>query len=109
MAHYFDDIFTRHISQPKSNTNTPRLRRSSTNRSIGARSDFESSVNGDHEEDARSLGNSVATDNPERERERNEANAHVAHYVSEQLERVRSRDAAVFENDDEYEAQLDHY
>ena len=48
MAHYFDDIFTRHVSQPKSSK--PSLRRSSTSRSIGARSDFDASVNGDDEE-----------------------------------------------------------
>lgn len=53
------------------------------------------------------MGNSVVTDNPDRDQERNEANAHVAQYVSEQLERVRSHDSTVFENDDEYEAQLD--
>jgi hypothetical protein len=53
------------------------------------------------------MGNSVATDNLERERERNEANAHVAQYVSERLERVRSYDTEAFVNEDEYEAQLD--
>jgi hypothetical protein len=106
MAHYFDDIFTRHVKEPKSSK--PRLRRSSTARSISARSDFDS-VNGDHDDDAQSVGNSVATDNADRQREQSEANAHVAHYVSEQLERVRSRDSAVFENDDEYEAQLDDH
>jgi len=105
MAHYFDDMFTRQVSQPKSSK--PSLRRSSTSRSIGARSDFDASINGDDEDGVRSMGNSVATDNPERERERNEANAHVAQYVSEQLERIRSRDSTVFENEDEYEAQLD--
>jgi len=105
MAHYFDDMFTRHVSQPK--LSKPLLRRSSTSRSIGARSDFDASINGDNEEGARSIGNSVATDNPDIERERNEANAHVAQYVSERLERVRSHDSAVFENEDEYEAQLD--
>jgi hypothetical protein len=105
MAHYFDEMFTRHVNQPKSSK--PSLRRSSTSRSIGARSDFNASVNGDDEDRACSMRNSVATDNPERERERNEANVHVAQYVSERLERVRSRDSAVFENEDEYEAQLD--
>jgi hypothetical protein len=49
----------------------------------------------------------VATDNPDRERERNEANAHIANYVSEQLERVRSHDSTAFDNCDEFEAQLD--
>jgi hypothetical protein len=105
MAHYFDDMFTRHVSQPKSRK--PSLRRSSTSRSIGVRSDFDASINGDDEDGGHSIGNSEATDNPERERERNEANAHVAQYVSERLERVRSRDSAVSENEDEYEAQLD--
>jgi hypothetical protein len=106
MAHYFDDTFSRHVSQPR--TGKPALRRSSTSRSIGARSDFDAPLNGgDDEEEIRSMGNSVATDNPDRERERNEANAHVAQYVSEQLERVRSRDSTTFENEDEYEAQLD--
>jgi hypothetical protein len=103
MAHYFDDVFTRHVSQPK--LSNPLLRRSSTSRSIGARSDFDASANGDYEDGVCSMGNS--TDNMERERERNEANAHVAQYVSERLERVRSRDSAAFENEDEYEAQLD--
>lgn len=103
MDHYFDDIFTRHIGPPKARK--PNLRRSSTTRSIGARSDFDISVNGGHEDDARS--NSVVTDSSERERERKEADSHVAHYVSEQLERVRSHESAVYENGDEFEAQLD--
>jgi hypothetical protein len=103
MAHYFDDIFSRHVGQPKS-PHPHNLRRSSTTRSMGARSDFDTSVNGD-EDDGRSIGNSVAAENPERERERHEANAHVANYVSEQLERVRSHDSATLE--DEFEAQLD--
>lgn len=104
MEHYFDDIFARHVSQPR--TSKPVLRRSSTSRSIGARSDFDASLNGgdDDEDEACSIENSVATD---RERERSEANAHVAQYVREQLERVRSHDSATFENEDEYEAQLD--
>jgi hypothetical protein len=82
------------------------MRRSSTTRSIGARSDFDISVNGDHE-DARSIGNSVETETAERERERREADAHTANYVSEQLSRVRSHQSADFEIGDEFEAQLD--
>jgi hypothetical protein len=80
------------------------LRRSSTARSIGARSDFDTSTNGD---DLRSMGNSVGPDTAERERERREADAHTAHYVSEQLSRVRSNQSADFETGDEFEAQLD--
>lgn len=106
MAHYFDDVFTRHIGQPKS-SKPANIRRSSTTRSMGARSDFDTSINGDHDE-AGSVGNSVTTDNAEKERERNEANAHIAHYVSEQLEKVRSHDSTSYDdNADEFEAQLD--
>ncbi len=76
------------------------MRRSSTARSIGARSDFDA-------DEARSIGNSVETDNPEREKERREADVHTANYVSEQLERVRSHQSADFETGDEFEAQLD--
>jgi len=105
MAHYFDDIFTRHVTQPKSKDSPyNHMRRSSTARSIGARSDFDISVNGD---DARSIGNSVAPEDAEREKERREADEHTAHYVSEQLSRVRSNQSADFETGDEFEAQLD--
>lgn len=72
---------------------------------MGARSDFDMSVNGD--DDARSVGNSVEAEDPERERERREADAHTANYVSEQLSRVRSNQSADFETGDEIEAQLD--
>ena len=45
-------------------------------------------------------------ENEERERRRSEANQHVANFVNDQLERVRSNEsAAVY--DDELEAQLD--
>ncbi len=117
MNHYFDDIFTRHPNQKeKSNGKSPArhgMRRSSTSRSIGARSDFESEFNGeeyyDHEhEDVRSVGNSAIPLSPGREQERREYEQHEAHYVSEQLERVRSNTSANYENNgDEFEAQLD--
>jgi hypothetical protein len=105
VAHYSDDMFTQHVSQPKSSK--PSLPRSSTSRSLVVRSDFDASINGDDEDGVRSEGNSVATDNTGSVRERNEANTYVAQYVSERLGRVRSHDPAVFENEDEYEAQLD--
>jgi hypothetical protein len=100
MNHYFDDILTRHIGQG-TKPERPKMRRSSTSRSMGARSDFDVSVNG--EEDVRS----VETDNDERAKERQEADAHTAHYVSEQLSQVRSHQSAEFETGDEFEAQLD--
>lgn len=108
MNHYFDDVFTRHIGQPRANKSPySQMRRSSTARSIGARSDFDISLNGDGEDDALSVGNSAETENPERERARREADEHTANYVSEQLSRVRSNQSADFETGDEFEAQLD--
>lgn len=105
MAHYFD-IFARHVNQPRMTKLT--LRRSSTSRSIGARSDFDASLNGaDDEGEVHSVGNFVSADSPNRERERNEANAHIAQYVSEQLQRIRSHDSMAFEDGNGYEARLD--
>jgi len=84
------------------------MRRSSTNRSIGVRSDFDASINGDDDDDARTTGNSVGPDNWERERERKEADELTAQYVSEQLSRVRSHQSVDDNsNADEFEAQLD--
>lgn len=100
MNHYFDDVFTRHVKEKSTKSARPNMRRSSTARSIGARSDFDV-------DEARSIGNSVETEDAEREKERREADKHTAHYVSEQLERVRSHQSADFENADEFEAQLD--
>lgn len=104
MAHYFDDVFTRHVGE-KTRPARQHIRRSSTARSIGVRSDFES-ANGD--DDDRSIGNSVMPESPERQRERQEANIHMANYVSEQLERVKSHES--FDNNrDEFEASLDEH
>jgi hypothetical protein len=104
MAHYFDDIFTRHSGHPKRTPSRPQVRRSSTARSIGARSDFDTSINGEPESEHEV--NSVGPETAEREREREEADAHTANYVSERLSRVRSR-SVDFERGDEFEAQLD--
>lgn len=92
-AHYSDSYFDETFSR----SSKPRIRRSSTSRSLGNRSSFNTSINGDTDAD------SVVG---ERERQRSEANFHVANYVTDQLERVRSNDSvAVYE--DEFEAQLD--
>ncbi|KAK8134672.1 glycoside hydrolase family 63 [Apiospora sp. TS-2023a] len=107
MAHYFDDVFHRNTGhgQPKK----PHMRRSSTARSISARSDFEGSANGDDDDnhDTRSIGNSVAgapfTD-PERESQRQEADAHMHRYISEQLEKVKKDPDEDDGLADEYEA-----
>lgn len=101
MNHYFDDVFTRHVTQTK--PKAPGLRRSSTARSMGARSDFDTSVDDD---EMRSIDNSVAVEDAEMERERKEADVHTANYVSEQLQKVRSN-ISDFDNGDEFEAQLD--
>lgn len=81
----------------------PRIRRSSTTRSIGNRSSFYTSANGDSygEEDV----DSVRADHDEKERRKSEANQHIAKYVTDQLERIQSNES-VFD-EDEFEAQLE--
>lgn len=111
MNHYFDDIFTRHVANG-ANGKSPKspkphhLRRTSTARSIGARSDF-----GDHDHDDEEKHDhegSVAPMDEQKMREKEEADRHVANYVSEQLHRVRSHDSyAGNDGGDEFEAQLD--
>lgn len=77
----------------------PRIRRSSTARSIGARSDFDTSVNGEEYEIR-----SVVTEDHERQAQREEANAHLHQYISGQLQRVIDDDAAGDVDREEYEA-----
>ncbi|KAI0025672.1 Six-hairpin glycosidase [Xylariomycetidae sp. FL0641] len=101
MSHYFDDILHRHVPIGSPRAAKPRMRRSSTARSIGARSDFDASVNGDLD-DVRS----VMPDDPEREAERKEADAHLHAYISDQLQRVvDDKDyPGAYNNGEEYEA-----
>ena len=84
-------------------------RRSSTARSIGARSDFDQSeVNGyDDDHDGHSTSGSVIlTDDPQRIREKEEADEHMHNYIAEQLERVKSEQLSNgYEKGDELEAQ----
>ncbi|GKT86704.1 LOW QUALITY PROTEIN: glycoside hydrolase family 63 protein [Colletotrichum tofieldiae] len=106
MSHYFDDIFARGTERRGSMTpgpgGKPRMRRSSTARSIGARSDFDE-TNGDD-----SLSNSATLDDPEklrlRMREKSEADAHMHRYISDQLERFKEDKEHVNGKDNEYEA-----
>ncbi|KAI1083808.1 Six-hairpin glycosidase [Whalleya microplaca] len=99
MAHYFDDIFHRHQNAGGSKGRRPgHIRRSSTARSIGARSDFDASINGD-EIDVRS----VAPDDPEKEAQRKEADAHLHQYIQEQLQRVQDHQEQGYADGDEYE------
>lgn len=65
------------------------------------------SINGDDFNDLRTRSNSVAVLNDEDDKEKQEANEHIANYVTNQLERIRSNESvAVYE--DEFEAQLDN-
>ena len=103
MSHYFDDIFQRSVKlgTPRS-PSVRHLRRSSTARSIGARSDFDSSLNG-YEDDAGSA-NSVVLDDPEREHEKTEADSHLHRYISDQLERYKDENlSGAYVQEDEFE------
>ncbi|KAF3800534.1 hypothetical protein GCG54_00003432 [Colletotrichum gloeosporioides] len=115
MSHYFDDILTRSVKRRDSTApgtpgpnGKPRMRRSSTARSIGARSDFDSEMNGQDGGDD-SLGNSVTLEDPdklrERMRERSEADAHMHRYISDQLQRYKDdkEDKEYVNGGDEYE------
>jgi|SRR5688572_30464060 hypothetical protein len=104
MAHYFDDIFQRTVGGVPHTNGMPRIRRSSTARSIGARSDFDASVNG-HDDDAHSTTASVFPDGPERTKEKEEADTHMHQYVSDQLERYKSdQHSSHLANAEEFEA-----
>lgn len=80
------------------------MRRSSTSRSIGRRSSFDTSVNGDGT--ATPDAEAANAEYEERERRRSEADQHVANYVTDQLQRISNPDAGV-SYEDEFEAQLD--
>lgn len=108
MAHYFDDVLSRQIL-PRS-PSMPRIRRSSTARSIGARSDFDASeANGYDDDGYHSTGGGsvvLSDDDPARLREKAEADEHMRNYITEQLERVKSEQIANgYEQGDEFEAQ----
>lgn len=105
MSHYFDDVFARNLTRRGSATSIQHIRRSSTARSIGIRSDFDTDVNGT--EANASLGHSIHADDPERERERSEADEHMHQYISDQLARFKDDEGAeTFFRQDEYEARV---
>ena len=103
MAHYFDDIFHRTVDIGKGNSGSkPGLRRSSTARSIGARSDFDASANDD---DARSTAASVFQDDPDRTKEKAEADSRMHQYISDQLNRYTDdKQNGHYDRSDEFEA-----
>lgn len=102
MAHYFDDMFQRSMDIGTPRTSAMRhVRRSSTARSISARSDFDVPVL-DIDDDAQSMSNSVYHDDPARVRERVEADEHMNQYISDQLMRYKSQNGHL-EQDEEFE------
>ena len=91
-AHLADSYFDEAFERPSK----PRIRRSSTSRSIGNHSSYSGSSK--REDDV-----SSEQDDDDSQRARNEANQHVANYVTEQLERARSNES-VSTYKDEFEA-----
>lgn len=86
----------------------PRIRRSSTARSIGAREDWDAEGNGYDDDGYHSTGAAsvVLPTNPEEQRRKEEADEHMRNYITEQLERVKSEQVAhSYEQGDEFEAQ----
>lgn len=129
-AHYFDDTMHRRPRRRKSSipstpgpgSRTPRMRRSSTTRSIGNRASGTPHPtyleNGNHEVSYFDSvpANSVTSDGEadpfgeetplEKERRKSIADSHVEKYVAEQLTRIMTDEStAVYE--DEFEAQMD--
>ncbi|KAL9001383.1 MAG: hypothetical protein Q9169_000274 [Polycauliona sp. 2 TL-2023] len=89
-AHYFDDVFSR---SSKASGEQPRLRRSSTSRSIGNRSSFYGSGREDHQHGA------DGDDENDRARRKSEADDHMARHITQALERLRTEgDATDYEN-----------
>jgi hypothetical protein len=103
-AHYFDDVFTT-TGKPKK---PHHLRRSSTSRSIGFRSDWGESTNGDDDETVSSPANrrgSVGHLDQDAIEQKNAMQERLNHYVSGQLERVKTGLADV--ETDEFETTMD--
>ncbi|PHH66695.1 hypothetical protein CDD81_6532 [Ophiocordyceps australis] len=99
MAHYFDDMFQRSVDLGTPRSSGPRhIRRSSTGRSIGARSDFEASLNELDEEDGKPINLTL----PPHAREKAEADSHLHQYISDQLNRYKVQNGD-FDHEDEFE------
>ncbi len=100
--------------------NAPRLRRSSTSRSLAARSDYSVDVNGSYDGGGESGGatpgrrgsvhrGGLTMSDLQRTKARAEADRHLHEYITQQLERVRLERGAEGEagwvEGDEFEAQ----
>lgn len=97
MAHYFDDVFHRSVANGVPHpSGKPRMRRSSTARSIGARSDFDG--------EGLTRANSVYLDDPERAKAKSEADEHMHRYISGELDRYKTEtQTGTYENGEEFE------
>ena len=120
-AHYFDDVYAKALTRRNTGVSTPgptgpRMRRSSTSRSLGNHSVANGAFvrNGDDENGEGSGYFGRVTDSDpfgeeeklERERRKSMADSHTENFIAEHLHRVQTGDpAAVYE--DEFEAQLD--
>ena len=108
-AHYFDEVFA---ARRKSNElASPKAARRSSLRSIGSRSDIaveESNGDGDEEKGKRPRLNTNAIGYFDQEalNRLKDADNHLAHHVSNQLEKLKRADS-VSTIHDEFEAQLD--
>ena len=80
----------------------PRIRRSSTTRSIGHRSDFDTADYRDYEDESeqptRRASRAASVSDPDRLREKAEADKHLHAYISEQLQIVKDK-----ENEERYQ------
>lgn len=108
-AHYFDDVFLKRRKLSFAPAEPNRLRRSSTSRSIGNRSDqddHEHAIDDDVPEASLGRKNSVGAMDAEAMKKRQEADQHVAEYVTQQLQHIRTHSTSSTVHD-EFEAQLD--
>ncbi|OAA59292.1 cytoplasm protein [Cordyceps fumosorosea ARSEF 2679] len=112
MAHYFDDMFQRsvEVGVPHS-PRMHRIRRSSTARSIGARSDFVLDDNDDAHSDGGSVSDGIvlthgaaAAASAAAALEKSEADSHMHSYISDQLSRYKDEmQSDRFSHADEFE------
>ena len=106
-AHYFDDVFTRQRRNSQSRKPST-LRRSSTHRSLGMRSDWDSAPVSEHGDDDHTENNTHANgadgrdekgrrwtlfqEDDESKKAKESADEHVQNYVQDQLKRLMSPD-----------------
>ncbi len=102
-SHYFDDVFHT-TDKPKK---PHHLRRSSTTRSIGFRSDWETSTNGDDEEGTSPARrrSSIGAQDPEAMRQKLVEEERLHDYVNSQLHRIKTGMASA--EPDEFETMTD--